>query len=151
MSEDMALIVQFADKDDVIWEADDGTFNVTRIMSIAKLNADRCGPYLLDLDPAFAAYIQKSCGVDLERALAMPLGVATREALLAIEEEDDATVRMIDGHHRLVRMAAAGLRQFECWIVPPDLLPPKVRYLTVPVAELPPGLAAKGIRSEDLR
>lgn len=150
MSE-MALIVHHADKDDVIWEADDGTFNVTRIMAIARTNPDKCGPFLVDLEPGFAGYVMRSCGVDVDRALAMPLKAAQKEPLLAIEDPKDGTTRMIDGHHRLVRMDAAGVQRFWVWIVPAGLLPPMVTYSSVPVSNLPAELAAKGLRPGDLR
>lgn len=147
--EEMALVIHNMENGDVIWEADDGVFNVTRIERIARANPDRCGPFLVEMEGGFVTYVLWSCGVDLDRALAMPLKTAMKEPLLAVEEAD-GTTRMIDGHHRLVRMEAAGLREFQVFIVPSDLLPPMVTFSSVPVSKVPPKLAAMAVRPEDL-
>lgn len=148
--EEMALVIHNAENGDVLWEADDGVFNVTRIRRIAEENPDLCGPFLVDLEREFVSYVLRSCGVDLDRALAIPLRTAQREAFLAVEDED-GTTRMIDGHHRLVRLNAAGMKNFLAWIVPNDLLPPMVTFSSMPVAKVPPKLAAMAVRPEDLR
>lgn len=90
---------------------------MTAIQEYADANPDHCGPYAMKITHEIMWSISGST-IDEEHVSALTATDLSRPILAVNHDTSFGYMRIIDGHHRLTRLARDGNDEFSLFLVP---------------------------------
>jgi len=115
----------------------DVSYNVTALYEVGRAFPAQCAPVTVTTTAEELGEILAGVRVSRARAMRISLRHAQAEPLLAVARSDLAPL-LVDGHHRLTRLAAAGVCTYRMHVVPVHLQPPQPYLEALPISECTP-------------